>query len=81
MSKENREQTYRIKELERKVKGLQQQVGIINSVSNARHKSAEKRIRDLEIKDAVARGAPQKDVAKIFCISAGRVSQIVKKVA
>lgn len=72
---------YRIAQLERKVKGLQQQIGVINAVSNARYKDTEKRLRNLEIKAAVIKGASQKEVAKIYNLSAGRVSQIVKQVA
>jgi len=72
---------HRIKELERKVKGLQRQVGVMNAVSNARSKATDQRLRDLEIKTAVSQGAPQKEIAKIYQLSAGRVSQIVRKIA
>ncbi|HEL3261923.1 hypothetical protein [Stenotrophomonas maltophilia] len=81
MSSKISEHDYRIKELERQVKGLQRQVGTMNAINNARNKSNDYRLRDLEIKAAVANGAPQKEVAKIFHLSPGRVSQIVKKVA
>jgi hypothetical protein len=81
MSSKISEHDYRIKELERQVKGLQRQVGTMNAISYARNKSNDYRLRDLEIKAAVLNGAPQKAVAKIFHLSPGRVSQIVKKVA
>ena len=72
---------HRIKELERKVKGLQRQVGVMNAVNDARNKATDQRLRDLEIRAAVSKGAPQKEVAKIYQLSPGRVSQIVKKIA
>lgn len=80
MSKIN-EHEYRIKQLERQVRGLQNQVGVMNAIGNARDKATNKRLRDLEIKTAVVQGAPQKEVAKIYQLSPGRVSQICKKVA
>lgn len=76
-----KEHAYRIKELERQMKGLQRQMGVANAVSNARHKATDQRLRDLEIKAAVQQGVSQKEVAKIYELSPGRVSQIVKKVA
>ncbi|CAM2158203.1 RNA polymerase sigma-70 region 4 domain-containing protein (plasmid) [Pararobbsia alpina] len=81
MSDKTKEHEYRIKELERQLKGLQRQVGVINAVGNARNKSTDQRLRDLEIKTAVVQGAPQKEIAKIYNLSPGRVSQIVKKIA
>jgi TolA-binding protein len=68
---------YRVKELERKVRGLQTQ----NSTLNTQNKKQDQRLRDLEIRTAVLNGAPQKDVAEIYDISRGRVSQIVRRVS
>lgn len=81
MSDKTKEHEYRIKELERQLKGMQRQVGVMNAIGNARNKSTDQRLRDLEIKTAVVQGAPQKEVAKIYNLSPGRVSQIVKKIA
>lgn len=66
---------HRIKELERKVRGLQLENAKHNSINNKQ----EKRIRDLEIKTAVSNGVPQKKVAEIYDLSAARVSQIARK--
>ncbi|ASG06501.1 MULTISPECIES: hypothetical protein [Vibrio] len=66
---------YRIKELERKVRGMQVQIERANSVT----KKHEMAIRNLEIKNAVKSGVSQKKVAKIYDLSAARVSGIVKK--
>ncbi|WP_430227017.1 hypothetical protein [Paraburkholderia tropica] len=81
MADKEKEHEFRIKELERQVRGLQNQVGVINAISNARNKATDQRLRDLEIKAAVVQGAPQKEVAKVFHLSPGRVSQICKKIA
>ncbi|MDQ5897668.1 MAG: hypothetical protein QG612_1754 [Pseudomonadota bacterium] len=81
MTNQVNEYDYRIQELERQVKGLQRQVGVIQATNNARTRVTDQRLRDLEIKTAVATGAPQKKVAEIFNLSPGRVSQIVKKIA
>lgn len=81
MAGKEKEHEFRIKELERQVRGLQNQVGVINAISNARNKATDQRLRDLEIKAAVIQGAPQKEVAKVFQLSPGRVSQICKKIA
>lgn len=72
-----KEAEYRIRELERKVKGLQAQA----AANNARGKATDMRLRDLEIKTAAVQGAPQKDLAKIYDLSRARISQIVKRVA
>jgi predicted XRE-type DNA-binding protein len=72
---------YQIKELQRQVKGMQRQIGVVNARLDVTSKAHERRIRDLEIKTAVQSGVTQKKVAENFDISAGRVSQIVKKVA
>lgn len=71
----------RIEELERKVKGLQRQTGILHTKVEMTTNKQERRIRDLEIKAHVAQGVPQKRVAEIYELSAGRVNQIVKKIA
>lgn len=75
------EQDYRISELERQLKGLQRQVGVVHARIDATTERHERRLRDLEIKTAVQQGVPQKRVAEIYEISKGRVSQIVKKLA
>ncbi|MGJ7579782.1 hypothetical protein ACSFA3_06330 [Variovorax sp. RHLX14] len=81
MTDKTNENSYRIKELERQLKGLQQRVGVMTAVGNARNKSTDQRLRDLEIKTAVVQGAPQKEIARIYKLSPGRVSQIVKRIA
>lgn len=80
MSKQD-EHEYRIRQLERQVKGMQRTMGVLNARVEVNNNRTERRLRDLEIKDAVQKGVPQRQVAKIFDLSAGRVSQIVKKVA
>lgn len=77
MSKQN-EQDYRIRELERQVKGMQRHIGVINARMDVTDKRNDRRIRDLEIKSAVQQGVPQRQVAKIYQLSPGRVSQIMK---
>lgn len=71
---------YRIRELERKVAGLQRQVGVINARADATDKKTERRFRDLEIK-AAAQHITQREIAKIYDLTPGRVSQIVRRVA
>lgn len=66
---------YRIKELERKVRGMQVQI----EKSNSTTKKHEMAIRNLEIKNAVESGVSQKKVAEIYDLSAARVNRIVKK--
>lgn len=66
---------YKIKELERKVRGMQVQLEKQASQTQ-RH---EKAIRDLAIRDAVKSGVPQKKVAEIYDLSAARVNQIARK--
>lgn len=66
---------YRIKELERKVRGMQVQIERVNSVT----KKQEMAIRNLEIKNAVKSGVSQKKVAEIYDLSAARVNRIVKQ--
>lgn len=81
MSHKEIEQDYRIKELERQVKGLQRQVSVVHARIDATTIKQERRLRDLEIKTAVQQGVPQKKLAEIYDISRGRVSQIAKKIA
>lgn len=81
MSTRDDAQTYRIAELERKVVGLQRQVGVIHACADASNRKTERRLRDLEIRTAVQRGAPQKELGQLYNLSAGRISQIVKKIA
>lgn len=69
------ETEYRIKQLERKVRGMQVQIEKNDSRSN-KH---EKAIRNLEIKNAVQSGVTQKKVAEIYDLSAARVNQIARK--
>lgn len=66
---------YRIKQLERKVRGMQVQIERTNSIT----KKQDMAIRNLEIKNAVSSGVPQKKVAEIYDLSAARVNRIVKK--
>lgn len=81
MAIENANRDYRIQQLERKVKGMQRQIGVVNARLDVTTKKQERSIRDLEIKIAVQQGIPQRQVAKIYELSPGRVSQITKKVA
>lgn len=81
MAVNDRVQEYRLKELERKMTGLQRQVGVLNAKHENTKKDQEQRIRNLEIKAAVQQGVSQKKVAQIYDLSPGRVSQIVKRVA
>lgn len=81
MSNKDNERDYRIKELERQVAGMQKRIGITNARLDETAKKHEQRIRNLEIKVAVEQGVPQKKVAEIYQLSAGRVNQIIKKIA
>ncbi|MCD2515506.1 hypothetical protein LQ564_04185 [Massilia sp. G4R7] len=80
MAKQDEHQR-RIEELERQVKGLQRQTGILHAKVEMTTNKQERRIRDLEIKAHVAQGVPQTKVAKVYQLSPGRVNQIVKKLA
>ncbi|MGN5143166.1 sigma factor-like helix-turn-helix DNA-binding protein [Aeromonas caviae] len=73
------EHEYRIEELERKVAGLQRQVSIQRAIQDKDRSDTHRRLRDLEIKAAVERGVPQKEVAQIYDLSAARVSQIYRE--
>lgn len=81
MADENAKRDHKIKELERKVAGMQRQIGVVNARIDVTTNKHERRIRDLEIKTAVQQGVPQKKVAQIYELSAGRVNQIIKKIA
>lgn len=81
MANENARQDHNIKELERKVAGMQRQIGVMNARIDSTTNKHERRIRDLEIKTAVQQGVSQKKVAQIYELSAGRVNQIIKKIA
>jgi DNA-directed RNA polymerase specialized sigma subunit len=72
---------YRVRELERKVAGLQNQVDILHALRDTDNKKRDRQIRDLEINAAVNRGLPKKEVAKIFKLSPGRVSQLTSRSA
>ena len=73
--------SYRIRELERKMQGMQRRVEVINAKYEAVTTKHERRIRDLEIKSAVQSGLSQRKVAEIYELSPGRVNQIMKKVS
>ncbi len=83
----SKSQDYKIKELERQMNGVQEQVTKLNRATNLTQaelteykKKTDMRVRNLEIRDAViARGIPAKDVAKEFKLTSARVSQIVNK--
>lgn len=71
---------HRIKELERKVKGMQRQIELGKAQHEQVTKSHDRKLRDLEIRSAVQSGLPQRKVAEIYDLSTGRVSQIVRRV-
>jgi len=73
------EHEHRIKQLERKVNGMQRQIELGKAQHEQVTKSHDRKIRDLEIRSAVQRGLPQRKVAEIYELSTGRVSQIVRK--
>lgn len=75
------ETEYRIKELERQVAGLQRQQRVTTARMDARDQVTDRRLRDLEIRNAAMKGTPQKALAEIYDLSAARVNQIVKRVA
>ncbi len=69
---------FRIQELERKMKGVQRQLGIVNARLDVTTKKQDRRIRDLEIMAAVHQGVSQTRVAQVYDLSTARVNQIVK---
>lgn len=81
MATKQDELVYKTKVLEKKIKGIQQQIGILNAKYESTTDKHERRIRDLEIKNAVQSGVSQRKVAEIYELSPGRVSQIVRKVS
>ncbi|EFF9539259.1 hypothetical protein GL249_21605 [Escherichia coli] len=79
-SKKEVELEFRTKQLERKVKGMQQRMEVVNAKFDQITSKQERRIRDLEIKNAVqVDKIPQRKVAEIYELSPGRVSQIVRR--
>jgi uncharacterized coiled-coil protein SlyX len=80
MPPEEDEAQYRIRMLERKVAGLQKQVGTIIARADYTDQKNEMRLRNLEIK-AAAQHVPQRKLAEIYELSPGRISQIVRRVA
>lgn len=80
MATKQDELIYRTQQLEKKLKGVQRQVNVLNARHEAVTDKHERRIRDLEIKNAVRDGVSQRKVADIYELSPGRVSQIVRKV-
>lgn len=81
MPKNDTQHEYRTKKLERQVAGMQRQMGVMNARLDLTEKKYDRRLRDVEIKLAVQQGVSQKKVAEIYSLSAGRVNQIIKKVA
>lgn len=75
------ETEYRIKELERQVAGLQRQQRVTTARMDANQARTDRRLRDLEIRNAALKGTPQKALASIYELSAARVNQIVKRAA
>ncbi|HCJ6323611.1 TPA: hypothetical protein U2L50_004614 [Citrobacter farmeri] len=79
-SKKEVELEFRTKQLERKVKGMQQRMEVVNAKFDQITSKQDRRIRDLEIKNAVqVDKIPQRKVAEIYELSPGRVSQIVRR--
>lgn len=81
MSTRSIEQNYRINELERKVKGLQQQISVVHARIDSNQSKHEQRIRNLEIKNATQQGVSQRKLAIIYGLSPSRICQIAKKIA
>jgi|GEM_PF-4479054 len=81
----SKEEEFRIKQLERKVAGMQEQITSLktnNAFTQAELKEYKKTndmaVRNLTIRDAVlSRGIPATVVAKEMKLSAARISQIV----
>jgi len=80
MGDTDKELQYRVEQLERKVEGIQRQQKVANAIQKNTQAQNERRLRDLEIKAAVQRGVPQKEVAEIFGIGRSRVSQISREI-
>lgn len=79
MANRQKELEWRTSRNERHIAGVQRQVNTLHALLDTKTKAMERRVRDLEIVTAVARGVPQKKVAEIFDLSASRVNQIYKK--
>lgn len=80
MSDSEKELKYRVQKLERQMEGVQRQQKVADAVQRKTQAQNERRFRDLEIKAAVQRGLPQREVAEIFEISRSRVSQIAREI-
>lgn len=80
MGDSDKELKYRVEQLERKMDGVQRQQRVADAVQRTTQAQNERRFRDLEIKAAVQRGLPQREVAEIFEISRSRVSQIAREI-
>ena len=80
MASKEAELEYKTKQLERQMKGMQRRVEVVNAKFETLTNKLERRIRDLELKTAAQSGVPQRQIANIYELSPGRVSQIVKKV-
>jgi len=80
MSDSEKELKYRVQKLERQMEGVQRQQKVADGVQRKTQAQNERRFRDLEIKAAVQRGLPQREVAEIFEISRSRVSQIAREI-
>ncbi|MBI6851668.1 hypothetical protein YA0002_02735 [Pseudomonas cichorii] len=72
---------YRVGQLERKVAGMQREIDVLHALRENDNKKRDREIRDLKINDAVNRGLPKKEAAKIYNLSAGRISQITSRSA
>jgi hypothetical protein len=72
---------YRVGQLERKVAGMQREIEVLHALRETDNKKRDREIRDLKINDAVNRGLPKKAAAKIYNLSAGRISQITSRTA
>lgn len=80
MSDSEKELKYRVQKLERQMEGVQRQQKVADAVQRKTQAQNERRFRDLEIKAAVQRGVPQREVAEIFGIGRSRVSQISREI-
>ena len=80
MASKEAELEYKTKQLERQMKGMQRRVEVVNAKFETLTNKQDRRIRDLEIKTAAQSGVSQRQIANIYELSPGRVSQIVKKV-
>jgi DNA-binding NarL/FixJ family response regulator len=79
---------YRIAELERKVAGMQDVISELKTTTaltkadlSDYKKANNMKVRDLEIRDAVARGVSRSSIAREMKLTEARISQIVNKKA